>query len=69
MLNKIINWQKTKLGKLVMALICLGLGYLFASISINNGNLGDYLITLIFLVFFLKFCFRLIGDFIHGLIK
>lgn len=69
MANKVIRFQHTKSGELVSALICLGITYLFFNLSISQGNLLYYFITFIFLVYFLKFSFRLIGDVIHAFVK
>lgn len=49
-------------------LVCLGLSYLFLSLSVDKGNLIYYLLTLIFLVYFLKFCARLIKELAHVII-
>ena len=59
--------KTTKSGKLVIMLACFGLSYLFFSLSINQGNLLYYIITLIFIIYFLKSLFSLIKDLIHGL--
>lgn len=59
----------TKSGKLVISLACLGLAYLFVSLSINYGNLLYYLAALISMIYFLKYLFSLIKGMIHGFDK
>jgi hypothetical protein len=66
MQRKSVNWLQKKRGKLTVMLICFGLAYLFASLSIDRGNLWYYLLTLIFLVYGLKFGFKLIGELFHA---
>ena len=53
----------------VYALICLALSYLFLSLSIDKGNLFYYLLTLVFLVYFLKFGGRTLKGIYHGVIS
>ncbi len=67
MANKFIKWQHTKLGEIVSALACFGFAYWFFTLSVNLGNLLYYLFTLMFLVYFFKFSFRLIGELVHGI--
>lgn len=57
--------QKAKIGKLLGALMSLGLSYLFFNLSFNQGSFWYYLLTLIFFVYFLKFSFRFFGDIYH----
>ena len=52
--------RKTQTTNFGFALACLVLSYMFFSLSVDRGNLFYYLLTLIFLVYFLKFCVRLI---------
>ena len=61
--------KTTKSGKLVILLVFLGLSYLFFSLSINKGNLLYYIVTLIFIIYFLKYLFSLIKDLTYGLVK
>jgi hypothetical protein len=49
-MEKIHNWHQTKTGLAVFALLELVGAYVFASWSINSGNLLDYLFTLLFLI-------------------
>ncbi len=51
---------KTIFSNLGLSVVCIGLAYLFFSLSIDKGNLFYYLFTLIALVYFLKFGARLI---------
>ena len=51
--------RKTQATDLVIALACLAIAYLFFSLSVDRGNLFYYLLTLISLTYFLKFCGRL----------
>jgi hypothetical protein len=50
MFMRLDNWHKTKSGLLVFGLVELGLGYIFASWAINDGNLFDWLLTIVLLV-------------------
>lgn len=61
--------KTTKSGKLIIVLACLGLIDLFFSLSIDKGNLFYYLLTLIFIVYFLKYLFSLIKDLAHVAFK
>jgi hypothetical protein len=69
MLKEIKKRQQFKLGKLISALFCLVLSYTFFNLSIDRGSIWYYLLTLIFLIYFLKFSFRLLGDIYHGLTR
>jgi hypothetical protein len=66
MIKQLDKWHQTKLGLLVFAIIELGLTYGFFSLSIDRGNFWWYLLTLIFLVGFLKNFFRLTGSFFNN---
>jgi len=72
-MNKLFNnfkkFTKTSLGKLLLTIVFLVLTYVFASLSINNGSLLFYLITLVLFVYLLKFAFSLIRDLIHAITK
>jgi hypothetical protein len=61
MINKFEAWHKSKLGLLVLAIIELAITYGFASVAIDRGGLGWYLLTLIFLVGFLQNLVRFFG--------
>lgn len=52
--------NKNQATDLVLALVSFGFSYLFFSLSVDRGNLLYYLLTLVFLVYFLKFCARLL---------
>jgi len=63
MLAKLDIWHKTKLGYLIFGLIELAITYGFASLAIDRGGLGWYLLTLIFLVGTLQNILKLISSF------
>ena len=65
-IQTIKQWHQTKIGLLGFAVVELGLAYIFASLSINQGNLWLYLLTIIFLVGTIQNIIRLIGKFLHG---
>lgn len=68
-LNAYKKLKTTKSGKLVIVLACLGFIDLFFSLSIDKGNLFYYIITLVFIIYFLKYLLSLIKDLASGLIK
>ena len=61
--------HKSTYTNLGLTIVSLGLSYAFFSLSVDKGNLFYYLLTLIFLVYFLKSCARLIRDLFHVIIK
>ncbi|MEO7364588.1 MAG: hypothetical protein ABIV43_03730 [Candidatus Saccharimonadales bacterium] len=61
MIDKLDTWHKTKLGYASFAVLELSLGYLFASLSIDKGNLWYYLLTLLFLIGATQNVFKLAG--------
>ena len=65
-MDRVAKWHQTKSGLLVFAAVELLMAYVFASLSIDRGNLWYYLLTLIFLVGSLRNLFRLIGKYFHG---
>ncbi len=65
-IEKLENWHKTNSGLLVFGLIELGLAYMFVSLAIDSGSLWDYLLTLIFVIGFLRNLFSLIGKLFNG---
>jgi hypothetical protein len=50
MIDKLNSWHKTTTGYAVFALLELGMSYVFASFTIDKGNLWDVLFTVLFLV-------------------
>jgi len=54
MLQKLEAWHKTKLGLFVFAVLELALSYGFISLAIDKGNFLYYLLTIIFMVGFLR---------------
>jgi len=54
MLRAIDTWHRTRLGYLTFAIAELLASYGFASLSIDRGNLWWYLLTIVFLVGFLR---------------
>lgn len=54
MLQQLKAWHKTSLGLFVFAVLELALSYVFISLSIDKGNFIYYLLTIIFLVGFLR---------------
>ena len=64
-ISQIDHWHKTKLGLLVFGLVELAIAYVFASLSIDRGNLFWYLLTVIFLVGAVRNLIRLISALKH----
>ncbi len=54
MIQKLDTWHKTKLGLLLFALVELAIAYGFMCLSIDRGNFFWYVLTLVFLIGFLK---------------
>lgn len=54
MIKQFDKWHQTKLGLLAFGLVELAIAYGFASLSIDRGNFLYYLLTLIFLIGFLR---------------
>ena len=59
--------RKTQATNFGLALASLALAYLFFSLSVDRGNLFYYLLTLIFLVFFLKFGVSIIKGLLNAI--
>ncbi|GAC1500047.1 MAG: hypothetical protein NVS1B10_03360 [Candidatus Saccharimonadales bacterium] len=66
MIEKLDKWHKTIIGLIVFLGLELGLTYIFASLAIDTGNLGYYILALIFLFGTLKNLTNLIGKLFHG---
>lgn len=67
MLKQLNGWHKSRWGYFVFCVIELIIAYIFASLSIDRGNLFWYLLTLIFLIGFLSNFFKFLGTFArHG---
>ena len=50
MIDKLNSWHKTSTGYAVFALFELAASYVFASFTIDKGNLWDVLFMILFLV-------------------
>lgn len=61
--------NKSTMLSLVYALVSLGVCYSFFSLSIDKGNLFYYLLTLISLVYFLKFLGRFLKGTYHVILR
>lgn len=64
MLKRLEAWHKTKLGLFVFASVQLALAYGFISLAIDRGNFLYYLLTIIFMVGFLRNFIKLISGLI-----
>ncbi len=64
--NRFANFKNSKTGEMAIMLAGIGMSYIFASLSINYGNLWYYLLTLVCLIVSLKFLSRLIKDIFHA---
>lgn len=63
MIKQLEAWHKTKTGLAFFAVLELALSYGFISLAIDRGNFLYYLLTIVFLVGFLRNFIKLL----HGL--
>lgn len=64
MLKQLEVWHKTTLGLFVFAVLELALAYAFISLAIDRGNFLYYLLTIVFMVGFLRNFIKLISGLI-----
>lgn len=48
--SKLLAWQETRVGLVIIVLFDLLLTYMFASFAIDTGSLLDYFLAIVFLV-------------------